>query len=77
MFDNTHEKVNRPKHYVESRNHEPIDVIVDWDLDFLLGNVVKYISRYGRKGSSEDYIEDLEKAQFYLRRKIEDLKKEV
>ena len=55
--------VNHPTHYAAGRKYEPIDVIEDWDLGFSLGNVVKYISRAGRKN---DTLEDLKKAQFYL-----------
>lgn len=62
-FDN----VERPSHYCEGRIYEPINVIIDWELGFCLGNTVKYISRAGRKG---DAVEDLEKARFYLDREI-------
>ena len=64
------EKVNHPSHYTEGRKHEPIDVIQDWNLDFCLGNTVKYISRFGRK---DNPIEDLEKARFYLDYKLQEL----
>ena len=57
------ENVVRPKHYTAGREYEPWDVIADWGLDFDLGNVVKYVSRAGRKDSE---IEDLEKARQYL-----------
>ena len=63
--------VEHPAHYAEGRKYEPIDVINDWGLDFDLGNVVKYISRAGRKGSM---IEDLEKAAVYLNDEITRLK---
>lgn len=71
--------VNRPSHYCEGRKYEPIKVIQDWQLDFCLGNTVKYISRAGRKTSAalsdiEKTIEDLEKAEFYLNYKIKELK---
>ena len=58
MSDN----VDHPSHYCDGRKYEPVEVILDWELDFLLGNALKYISRTGRKGSDEDAIEDLEKA---------------
>lgn len=57
MADN----VNHPHHYSKYQ-HEPIDVINDWDLPFDLGNVIKYLSRYKDKND----LEDLHKAQFYL-----------
>ena len=58
MVDN----VNHPKHYTNGKI-EPIDFINANDLDYLEGNIIKYISRYKYKGGSED----LEKAEFYLR----------
>ena len=63
--------VDHPSHYVEGRKYEPIDVIEDWNLGFHLGNTVKYIARAGRK---DDIVQDLEKARWYLDRKIKCLK---
>ena len=60
--------VSGPEHYISGRKYEPRKVIMDWDLDFYLGNVIKYISRAGRKG---DTIEDLKKAKQYLEWEIE------
>ena len=57
--------IERPAHYVAGRKHEPKDVIRDWDLNFNLGNVIKYISRAGRKGHGKKK-EDLLKAKQYL-----------
>lgn len=54
--------VNRPAHYA-NRKYEPINVISDWKLDFLLGNTVKYISRLGLK---DDPKQDINKSLFYL-----------
>lgn len=58
-----------PTHY-KFRKHEPKDVIREWDLNFNLGNVVKYVARAGRKG---DKIEDLQKARDYIDFEIEAL----
>ena len=64
--------VRNPSHYTEGRSIEPLDVILDWcPGDYVLGSVIKYIARVGRKG---DPIQDLEKARFYLDVKIEHLK---
>jgi hypothetical protein len=63
--------VNHPSHYTYGK-FETIEVIEDWQLGFCLGNVVKYISRAGRKG---DKLEDLKKAAFYLNREINILSK--
>jgi hypothetical protein len=46
---------------------QPIDYIVKNNLDFLEGNVVKYITRWREKGG----IEDLKKAKHYLELKID------
>lgn len=62
--------VSRPEHYVEGRKYEPRKVIYDWDLNFNLGNAVKYISRAGRKGNK---VEDLRKAIQYIQFEIEEL----
>jgi hypothetical protein len=68
------ERVNHPSHYGGEDNPcEAIKVIEAWGLGFNLGNVVKYISRAGKKGST---IEDLKKAQFYLDREINNISKQ-
>ena len=53
--------VNRPSHYVEGRQYEPLKVIEDWQLNYRLGSALKYISRAGRKDPSKT-VEDLRKA---------------
>ncbi len=66
------EMVNHPTHYGGEENiYEAIKVIEAWDLNFSLGNVVKYISRAGKKNET---IEDLEKASWYLKRAIQQIK---
>lgn len=65
--------VNKPEHYQYS-SIQPIDVINAWELDFYLGSVIKYLSRYQRKGKP---LEDLKKAKFYLDKKIEEMEKSV
>ena len=62
------ETVNHPSYYTTG-GIEAIDVIEAWNLDFCLGNTIKYISRAGRK--SDKVLEDLEKAAWYLNREIE------
>lgn len=56
-----------PSHYKGNRQFEPIDVIEDWNLNYHLGNALKYISRNGRK-PGEDPREGLSKAVWYLER---------
>lgn len=58
-----------PTHYRGDRQFEPIAVIEDWDLNYRLGNALKYISRNGRK-PGEDPREGLRKAIWYLEREI-------
>lgn len=45
------ELVNNPQHYSFGKDnvYEAIKVIEAWDLDFHLGNTVKYIARCGKK----------------------------
>ncbi len=63
------EAVNHPSHYGGEKNpYEAIKVIEAWDLNFSLGNVLKYMSRAGKK--SDNVLEDLKKAAWYLNREI-------
>lgn len=57
--------------YYESDGIEVFDVIEAFDLNFNLGNVIKYICRAGRK--TFDPLPDLRKACTYLEREIERL----
>lgn len=57
--------IGKPNHYCAGRKFEPKDVIRDWDLNFNLGNTVKYISRNGRKAGNSA-LQDLKKARQYL-----------
>jgi hypothetical protein len=63
--------VNHPQHYTFG-GIEVIDAIEAWKLGFHLGNVVKYVARSAHKGNE---IECLEKAAWYLKRHIENLKR--
>lgn len=63
----THDPVNHPAHYNRGRI-EVVDFIEDQKLNFNRGNVVKYVTRAGYKAGDE--LEDLRKAQFYLKREI-------
>ena len=70
------EQVNHPSHYGGMDNpYEAIKVIDAWNLDFCLGNVVKYISRAGKKGNNSKE-QDLKKALWYLEHEIESMKGE-
>lgn len=62
------EQVNHPSHYGGDNTYEVIKVIEAWELDFVLGNAVKYIARAGKK--TRQPLVDLKKAIWYLERKI-------
>ena len=64
--------VRHPAHYTTGKI-ECIDYIEDKELGFHLGNAVKYITRAGRKDPART-VEDLEKAVWYIQRKIKLLK---
>jgi hypothetical protein len=63
--------VNKPEHYQYS-GIEAIDVIDAWELDYYLGNTIKYICRYKHK---EKPLIDLKKALWHLNKKIEEMEK--
>ena len=67
--------IGHPNHYCSGRKYEPKDVIRDWNLNFNLGNAVKYISRNGRKDGNSA-LQDLKKARQYLDFEIDFLEKE-
>lgn len=59
--------VNKPPHYTTG-GVDTLDFIEAKDLNYRLGNVVKYVVRCGKKNT--DPVQDLEKAMFYLKREI-------
>ena len=74
------DNVNHPAHYA-SGNIECIDAMRSAFGEFPTAsycqiNAFKYIWRAGKKGDSQEkYIEDLEKADWYIKKCIEILKK--
>ena len=77
----TFDDVEMPKHYTDTKI-EPIDYIEDKNLGFCLGNVVKYVSRAGKKKSAdktekEKEIQDLKKARWYLDRRIKEIEEDL
>ena len=64
---------NTPKHY--QGTIQPIDLINAQNLNFNLGNVVKYVCRAGKK-KGENVLSDLDKAQNYINYEIERIKNE-
>lgn len=67
--ENQMSNVTHPAHY-NAGKFEVIEIIEDQGLGFHLGNAIKYICRAGKKDPAK-YVEDLEKAHWYLQRAIE------
>jgi hypothetical protein len=65
-FLHENEEVTNPKHYV-GLGITPLEYITANELDFLEGNVIKYVTRYPHKGG----VNDLLKARTYLEKLIE------
>ena len=59
------ESVEHPVHY--NKGIETIDYIESWEMNFNIGNVIKYATRAGYK---DDKLEDLRKASWYITREI-------
>ena len=69
----TDSKITYPKYYGGHDNpYEAIKIIEALDLNFHLGNVLKYIIRAGKKNNNQE-IDDLKKALWYLERHIKSL----
>lgn len=73
------DRINHPKHYTSHPSGiEAIQITEHYD--FCIGNAIKYLWRSGLKqdadkSNSDKEIEDLQKAVWYINRKISNLKK--
>lgn len=56
--------VNKPPHYKDASGIECKEITCHREMPFSLGNAIKYLYRAGSKG---DLLEDLKKAEWYLR----------
>lgn len=72
--ENNNDPVNHPSHYTSGKI-EVMDFIEDKKLNFARGNVIKYVSRAGKKDKDKE-LEDLRKSSWYLNREIQRLEKE-
>lgn len=68
------DKINHPLYYGGDTTYETIKVLKAWMTveeyhGFMLGNTIKYLSRWGKKGG----VEDLKKAKWYLDKLLEEL----
>lgn len=73
-MEKVNDPVNRPSHYTDGKI-EVIDFIEDKKLGFCLGNAIKYIARAGKKNKDKE-VEDLEKAIWYIKRRIKEIQEE-
>jgi len=69
--DTKADRVNEPLHYTQG-GIQPLDYIISNKMDFLEGNVIKYVTRHKFKNG----LEDLKKAKVYLEKLIESYEKE-
>jgi hypothetical protein len=67
--------INHPSHYTDG-TIEVWDYIKDKNLNYFLGNAIKYISRAGKKDKNA-YIQDLKKAIAYLEKEISNVSEDI
>ena len=65
------EMIDHPSHY--NMGIEAIDYIESHDMNFNIGNVIKYVTRAKHKNNE---LEDLKKSLWYLQREINNLERE-
>jgi len=65
------EEIKKPTRYNKKGNLECWDVVLDQEMNFLEGSILKYLWRYKEKNG----IHDLEKAKVYIDKIIEGLRK--
>ena len=67
-----HDNVNHPVHYQPLFEMKPLECIdITKNMPFIWGNAFKYVWRAGSKGDKAKMIEDLRKADWYLRNAFE------
>ena len=65
-------------HYKRFGSLQPWDVILYFQLPYLVGSAVKYLLRYQYKQQDQaGQILDLEKAKHYIEKQLEELRKET
>ena len=53
--------INRPEHY--TKGIETTEYIRSWSMDYVRGNIIKYVTRFPHKGTP---LSDFKKAKWYL-----------
>lgn len=59
----------QPAHYRDLGNYSALHVTEKWNLNYHLGQTLKYIQRAGKKPNTPE-LQDLKKAAWYLARYI-------
>ena len=68
------DNIKEPQHYSRWKI-QPVQFIVENEIPYAEGNVIKYVSRYNLKNTDPKLqLQDLEKAQWYLNDLVKDLK---
>ena len=67
-----HDNITNPSHYTKGEI-EPIDFIISQDMNFCIGNAVKYLARYRWKHEGEGQIQDLRKAIQNIQKQIDSM----
>lgn len=67
--DTISEQIKKPERYNKRGKLECWDVILDQEMNFLEGNIIKYVWRYKEKNG----VEDLKKAKVYLDKLIAEM----
>ena len=62
--------INHPEQY--TKGIETIDYIRSWNMDYVRGNIIKYVTRFPYKGTA---LQDLKKAKWYLEYLIKEVEK--
>lgn len=70
-FITTQEEIKKPTRYNKKGKLECWDVVIDQEMNFLEGNILKYVWRYKEKNG----VEDLKKARVYLDKLISEVEK--
>lgn len=77
-MQDSYDIVNNPKHYkIQGLENDTLDIILAFTNNnnlgasegYIYGNILKYLIRFNNKNG----IEDLRKAEFYLKRLIKDM----
>ena len=66
------DNINHPSHY--TKGVETIEYIRSWDMDYVRGNIIKYVTRFPYKGTP---VQDLEKAKWYLEYLLKETKEKI